>query len=213
MPAPTIGSLVDEGNLELVSIIGQGGFASVYLARSTTCSKVYALKVLHNPPALGTTNNDLDSDGEQTTPPHHLREARLHSLCTSRLKSDSSITPLLKTIIHPTTTSLYTCLLLPYYPSGDLFTAILTHKLYLANPSLIKSTFLQILNGVDEAHSMGVFLRDLKPENCLLDGNGRVFLCDFGLATDEQLSEEFRTGSVYHMSPGEVTVGKFFICH
>jgi serine/threonine protein kinase len=203
MPPPTIGSLVDDGTLELVSLIGQGGFASVYLARSTTCSKVYALKVLHNPSTLGTNYNDIDSDEERKPPPNHQREARLHSLCTSRARPDSSLTPLLKTIIHPTTTTLHTCLLLPYYPSGDLFTAILTHKLYLANPSLIKSTFMQILNGVGEAHSMGVFLRDLKPENCLLDGNGRVFLCDFGLATDELLSEEFRTGSVYHMSPGE----------
>jgi serine/threonine protein kinase len=200
MPPPSIGSLVDNGGLELVSLIGQGGFASVYLARSTTTEEVYALKVLHNPPTKSVSKHD-DTD-EQGPHPQHMREAKFHSLCSSPSDPISSITPLLKTIIHPTTTHLHTCLLLPYYPAGDLFTAILSDKLFLANPSLIKSTFMQILNGVDEAHTKGIFLRDLKPENCLLDGTGRVYLCDFGLATDEITSEEFRTGSVYHMSPG-----------
>jgi hypothetical protein len=30
----------------------------------------------------------------------------------------------------------------------------------------------------------------------------RVAITDFGLATTDRFSEEFRTGSVYHMSPG-----------
>ena len=29
-----------------------------------------------------------------------------------------------------------------------------------------------------------------------------VAITDFGLATTDKLSDEFRTGSVYHMSPG-----------
>jgi hypothetical protein len=33
-------------------------------------------------------------------------------------------------------------------------------------------------------------------------GGYRIAITDFGLATTEKLSEEFRTGSVYHMSPG-----------
>jgi hypothetical protein len=34
------------------------------------------------------------------------------------------------------------------------------------------------------------------------NGGLRLAITDFGLATTEKVSEEFRTGSVYHMSPG-----------
>jgi len=205
MVAPTVGSVIDGGTLRLESLIGQGGFASVYLARSTrSCDDLYALKVLRKPSRASHhdgTQLTASDDDEQDLHPQHLKEARLHARCSSSPNLRSSITPLLKTIVHRTESSVHTCLLLPYYPSGDLFSAIMIRKAFLANPVLIKSTFLQVLNGVEEAHSKGVFLRDLKPENCLLDEDDRIHICDFGLATDEHISGEFRTGSVYHMGP------------
>ena len=101
-----------------------------------------------------------------------------------------------------------------YFPEGDLFTAILTHSLYLARPLLIKSVFLQILDAVISCHDKQIYLRDLKPENVLVaDEGARAYLTDFGLATSDELSTEFKTGSVYHMSPGQsgiITV--FDIC-
>jgi hypothetical protein len=35
------------------------------------------------------------------------------------------------------------------------------------------------------------------------EGGSRITITDFGLATSEKLSSEFRTGSIYHMSLGE----------
>ncbi|XP_045138091.1 cyclin-dependent kinase 4-like [Portunus trituberculatus] len=46
----------------------------------------------------------------------------------------------------------------------------------------IKSLIHQILCGVDFLHSNRVIHRDLKPQNILVDGNGRVKITDFGLA-------------------------------
>lgn len=90
-----------------------------------------------------------------------------------------------------------------YAPDHDLFTQILHSCLYLGDDQLIKSVFLQILDAVEYCHSQGIYHRDLKPENVLCFNDGlRVAITDFGLATVEQLSDEFRTGSVYHMSPG-----------
>jgi hypothetical protein len=35
-----------------------------------------------------------------------------------------------------------------------------------------------------------------------MDSGMRVSITDFGLATCDKLSTEYRTGSIYHMSPG-----------
>ncbi|KZP16883.1 hypothetical protein FIBSPDRAFT_865405, partial [Athelia psychrophila] len=83
-----------------------------------------------------------------------------------------------------------------------LFGQILNSCRYLGNDALIKHVFLQMLDAVEYCHNLGIYHRDLKPENVLcFDGGLRIALTDFGLATTDRFSEEFRTGSVYHMSP------------
>ena len=46
----------------------------------------------------------------------------------------------------------------------------------------VQDIFSQILQILIDCHSKGVFHRDVKPENLLIDGNGKIFLIDFGLA-------------------------------
>jgi len=97
----------------------------------------------------------------------------------------------------------YTYIIMDYASDGDLFSQILHNCRYLGRDHLIKHIFLQLLDAVEYCHSLGIYHRDLKPENVLcFDGGMRVAITDFGLATTDRFSEEFRTGSVYHMSPG-----------
>jgi serine/threonine protein kinase len=96
----------------------------------------------------------------------------------------------------------YTYIIMDFCEDGDLFTQILHQRRYLGQDELIKHVFLQLLDAVEYCHSLGIYHRDLKPENVLcFDGGLRLAITDFGLATMDTVSEEFRTGSAYHMSP------------
>lgn len=62
--------------------------------------------------------------------------------------------------------------------------------------------FLQILDGVDWLHNIGIAHRDVKPENIVCSADGtRVRIVDFGLATSEHSSTEFGCGSTFYIAP------------
>ncbi|XP_008678942.1 CBL-interacting protein kinase 9 isoform X2 [Zea mays] len=42
--------------------------------------------------------------------------------------------------------------------------------------------FHQLINAIDYCHSRGVYHRDLKPQNLLLDSNGALKVSNFGLS-------------------------------
>jgi serine/threonine protein kinase len=49
-------------------------------------------------------------------------------------------------------------------------------------PNLVKSYLYQILSAIKFCHSRRILHRDLKPQNLLIDKNGKIKLGDFGLA-------------------------------
>jgi serine/threonine protein kinase len=181
-----LGTLIDGNSLELVEVLGIGGYGVVYRAVET-CSPnptSYAVKCLlhsHVQPAARRR--------------FHIREIALHQI--------SSAHPGVVTLHRVIEDCDYTYIIMDYAPDHDLFTQILSNRRYVGDDSLIKHVFLQLLDAVEYCHSLGIYHRDLKPENVLCFDNGcRVAITDFGLATTEKLSEELRTGSIYHMSPG-----------
>ncbi|KAI4525310.1 kinase-like protein [Schizophyllum commune Loenen D] len=180
---PPVGTLIDDDSLELVEVLGVGGYGVVYRAVDTYSSRPqsYAVKCLFQ---------KQSARHRQA----HLREVALHQAASAH--------PNVITLHRVIEDEDYTFIIMDYAPDQDLFTQILHNCRYLGNNELIKHVFLQLLDAVEFCHSLGIYHRDLKPENVLCFDEGlRVAITDFGLSTTDKYSDEFRTGSVYHMSP------------
>lgn len=65
-----------------------------------------------------------------------------------------------------------------------------------------------VLSALDYAHQRAVIHRDVKPSNILLDGEGRAYLTDFGIAlmmgTDRRTRTGVAVGTVHYMSPEQI---------
>ncbi|CAL1699426.1 unnamed protein product [Somion occarium] len=205
---PPVGTYIDNGTLQLVEILGYGGYGIVYRAIPTMYSTAnppsYAVKCL---PAKRPSSSTLSR--HRTRDPH-LHETHLHTLASS--PPHPNIITLHKSVVDPI--SQHTYIIMDLAPGGDLFTQILHKRAFLGHGERIRNVFLQLIEAVERCHDRGVYHRDLKPENILCwdtdedvkarrrnSQEMRVALTDFGLATRDIWSKEFRTGSVYHMSP------------
>ncbi len=67
----------------------------------------------------------------------------------------------------------------------------------------------QILSALSHAHSRGVVHRDIKPQNIMLLGNGKIKVTDFGIAriasNNTHTISEKAIGSVHYISPEQVS--------
>lgn len=189
------GSLVDAGRYELVQLLGAGA-----------CGVVYRAFDLQAPPARGGAPVERAIKIIKKAGPlmsdtlRQRREIALH-----RQVSDH---PNVLTTHDAFEDGRFYYLVMDYCPGGDLFKMICEAHAFDRNDDLVRQIFVQILDAVKACHKRHVFHRDLKPENILCSADGsEVYIADFGLATNRQLSYTFGCGSSHYMSPGESAYG------
>ncbi|RPD65592.1 Pkinase-domain-containing protein [Lentinus tigrinus ALCF2SS1-7] len=176
---------LDSGRYQLITPIGAGACGVVYRASERIPHASHfvtrAIKVVHR--------GHPKSEEEY----HQALEAALH-----RMVSGHKNIVRLRRVVRD---SCFFYFIMDYYPGGDLFRAI-RKGAFARDDALVKQVFLQLLDGVEAAHANGVFHRDLKPENVLVNEDcTRVWIADFGLATQRRQSTTFNTGTRCFMSP------------
>jgi serine/threonine protein kinase len=81
------------------------------------------------------------------------------------------------------------------YLDGKDLRAVLKEKGKLS-PEEAGRIILQICRALEVAHGEGVVHRDLKPQNIMLDANGRAYVMDFGIARSAHLPGMTQTGAL-----------------
>ncbi len=150
------------GRYELRDVVGQGAFGVVYRAWDTELLRTVALKR----PRAGA----LEAAGAVD---RFLREAR--SAAGLRHPHIVSVHDVGQVDGEPFLVS-------DLVEGLNLAEALAARRFPFREAALLVASLAEAL---EHAHGLGVIHRDVKPSNVLIDGDGRVYLTDFGLAKNE----------------------------
>src|SRR2546430_2341571 len=175
------------GNYRMVRLLGQGGFAEVYLGEHVYLGTPAAIKVLHT--LIASDNTE-----------HFRREART----IARL-----VHPHIVRVLDYGIEGMTPFLVEDYAPNGSLRTR---HARGVPLPLPTVGEYVsQIADALQYAHEQKVIHRDVKPENMLLGRRNEILLSDFGIAVVAMSSSYNSTqgmqdmaGTVAYMAPEQI---------
>lgn len=166
--------------------LGRGGQGTVYVAHQRSTRRTVAIKLLHIP---------VEQSEEA------LRRFQREVELVAQL-DHPFIVKIFESGIQPN----------PYYVMEYIDGVTLTD--YVASKQLdtkaILRLMLDICEGVQFAHQNGVIHRDLKPQNILVDSQGKPKIVDFGLAKQLGAAASItmgpsRAGTLAYMAPEQAT--------
>lgn len=175
-------------------LIGKGSYGRVYLAMNVTTGDMMAVKQVEQ-----LAGGDAGADPRQT----------------SVIKALQSEISLLKDLYHPNivtylgceTSPEYLSIFLEYVPGGTIAAIYRTPNQARFEEQLVKFFTSQILDGLAYLHREGIWHRDLKGDNILVDAKGVCKISDFGIS--KQMDDAYDSfgngtmmkGSVFWMAP------------
>src|ERR1700733_11868040 len=171
------------GRYEILQLLGEGGMGAVYKAADRELDRVVGLKVIRpelasNPSILARFKQELLLAHQVT----HRNVIRIYDLADA--DGVKFIT-------------------MEFVDGEDLRTLIREKKKFA--PEEAVEIIQQVCLALDAAHSVGVIHRDLKPQNIMQDGTGRILVMDFGLARTLEGDGMTQTGAIVgtmeYMSP------------
>ncbi|MCX7876965.1 MAG: serine/threonine protein kinase [Melioribacteraceae bacterium] len=176
---------------EFIDLIGEGGMGNVFKARDLELDRIVAIKVIR-------TENNRSF--------HSLKKLRKEAKNQAKLIHPNIIT------IHELIEINSSIGIVMEFVDGEDLASIIRRKQRLDFP-LIKNILLQILDGLDFAHSHGIIHRDIKPSNIIIRKDGVAKIADFGIAKSVEDFESFTTsskmvGTLFYMSPEQISGGK-----
>ncbi|KAL3351225.1 hypothetical protein AABB24_019698 [Solanum stoloniferum] len=165
------------GKYELGRTLGEGNFGKVKFAKHTDSAQSFAIKILEK---------------------NRIQDLRI----TDQIKREIRT---LKVLKHPNVVRLYEVLasktkiymVLEYVNGGELFDRIASKGKLSETQG--RKLFQQLIDGVSYCHDKGVFHRDLKLENVLIDGGRNIKITDFGLSA---LPQHLRDDGLLHTTCG-----------
>ncbi|XP_066311026.1 CBL-interacting protein kinase 3-like [Miscanthus floridulus] len=165
------------GKYELGRTIGEGTFAKVRIAKNMEHWDHVAIKILD----------------KAKVHKNKLAEQIRREICTMKLVQHPNVVRLYE--VMGSKTRIY--VVLEFVMGGELHDIIATSGRLKEEEA--RRYFQQLINAVDYCHSRGVYHRDLKLENLLLDVAGNLKISDFGLSA---LSDQVKNDGLLHTTCG-----------
>jgi len=180
-----IGTIIS--NYKIISVLGEGGMGTVYLAEHTVFSRKVAVKVLLS---------------------QYIKNSNLRE----RFKNESILLSKLK---HPYIVGVYDfyedengLYIFMEYIEGTPLDEYIEKKSGPISSERAIPIMKKVLDAFSYAHSQGIIHRDIKPSNIMIDDNDDIKVLDFGIAKilddDKSLTKTGQMGTVFYMSPEQV---------
>ncbi|KAI4377804.1 hypothetical protein MLD38_015379 [Melastoma candidum] len=146
-------------DFDLLTIIGRGAFGEVRLCREKKSGNIYAMKKLKK--------SEMLRRGQV----EHVRAER-------NLLAEVDSNYIVK-LYYSFQDEEYLYLIMEYLPGGDMMTLLIREE--TLTETVTKFYIAQSVLAIESIHNHNYIHRDIKPDNLLLDKNGRMKLSDFGL--------------------------------
>ena len=173
-PARGLIGAVLSGRYRLEEKIGSGGMSTVYLARDQTLERAVAVKVLHQ---------------EISDQPDQIERFRREARAVAQLSHPNVVA-----VIDAGEDGGYPYIVLEYVPGETLKQRI--ERLGRLPLDEAAAYAIEVGRGLAAAHVRKLVHRDVKPQNVLIDTEGRAKVTDFGIARSLEADGLTKTGRV-----------------